>query len=104
MDIITILVDNTDKINELVKNKLPNQFVSLYLIDKSVEMLCPEYNDLTRYYKDPKYADCVKEVFEKFISQNSQQLGIKNSLKSMLPDYLGGICEINEWKKLNSEQ
>ena len=103
MDIITILVDNTDKINELVKNKLPNEFVSLYLIDKSVEMLIPEYEDLTRYYKDPKYADCVKEVFEKFISQNSQQLGIKNSLKSMLPDYLGGICEINEWKKLNKE-
>jgi|ERR1035437_2194755 hypothetical protein len=104
MDIITILVDNTDKINELVKNKLPNEFVSLYLIDKSVEMLIPEYEDLNKYYKDPKYADCVKEVFERFISQNSQQLGIKNSLKSMLPDYLGGICEINEWKKLSNEQ
>jgi hypothetical protein len=102
MDIIRILVDNTQKINELVKNKLPNEFVSLYLIDKSVEMLCSEYKDLTRYYKDKNYADCVKEEFERFIFQNSKQLGITNSLKSMLPDYLGGICEINEWKKINT--
>jgi len=101
MDIITILNDNTNKINELVKNKLPNEFMSLHLIDKSVEMLCIEYKDLSEYYKDKKYADLVKEEFEKFIFQNSQQLGIKNSLKSMLPDYLGGICEINEWKKIN---
>ena len=101
MDIIRILIDNTQKINELVKSKLPDEFASLYLIDKSVEMLCPEYKDLNRYYQDRNYADLVKEEFEKFISQNSQQLGIKNSLKSMLPDYLGGICEINEWKKIN---
>jgi len=101
MDIITILNDNSHKINELVKTELPNKFESLYLIDKSVEMLCSEYKDLVKYYQDKKYADLVKEEFEKFIFKNSQELGIKNSLKSMLPDYLGGICEINEWKKVN---
>ena len=101
MDIVAILDDNTHKINELVREKLPDRFVSLYLIDKSVEMLCTEYQDLAKYYLDKKYADMVQEEFEKFMVEHSSQLGIKNSLRSMVPDYLGGICEVNEWKKIN---
>ena len=100
MDIVAILNDNSQKINELVKNKLPNEFVSMYLIDKSVEMLCSEYQDLTKYYQDKKYAEEIKEEFERFMLEHSNQLGIKSSLRSMVPDYLGGICEINEWEKV----
>jgi hypothetical protein len=101
MDITTILNDNSQKINDLVKNKLPDEFVSMYLIDKSVEMLCSHYQDLIKYFQDKEYEEKIVAEFEKYILEHSQQLGIVNSLRSRLPDYLGGICEINEWKKIN---
>lgn len=101
MDIAEILNDNSQKITDLVKNKLPDEFFSMHLIDKSVEMLCLEYGDLAQYYKNKKYEEKIVAEFEKYIFEHSQQLGIVNSLRSKLPDYLGGICEINEWKKVN---